>query len=658
MVAFPRLDDRSRTVGIDLGTTNTCVAHVRNHVAKMVPTDRGNLVLPSVVTLAANGQLLVGGVAKDQMVTNPANTVYGAKRLIGRKFNSRLVQAMKDRFSYEVVEGPNGDAAVRLGGKVYALPEISALVLAQVKRMAEQFLGGPVNDAIISVPAYYNDNQRNAVKEAGRLAGLTVKRIVNEPTAAALAYAHNRSLSQKVLVYDLGGGTFDVSVLQLHGNVFEVLATGGDTFLGGVDFDNRVADHVLDRFQKETRLDLRESPIALQRIRGAAEACKIDLTPGPARRAVDLPFITEHRGKPVDLRIPVSREELNALTEDLVKRTFDICDQVLGHKGIAPREIGEIILVGGQSRMPLVQQLIRDHFGRPARKGVHPDECVAQGAALLGDSLGRTGSLTLLDVLSMPIGIATAGGRFRRILDRNTTIPASRSFRLPAPREAKGDIVIEIFQGDSDLVVDNEYLGTLRIDGLLAGHKIDFKLSEECLPVGDRRPAGRRTRGGAAGDARHARGDSHGAGERSAAARGNRCAGASHGNGVLRLTAAKVQKLGSSDREEPDPRRPPTLIRVPHASRGGGEVRSERKSRTRPSDSTRRRSRRRRLGRRRGRHHQSGPPSSIPPSSVPPSSGFRHHRLRHHRFHRRQGSQLSGGSAAVRWTRVWQATVR
>jgi molecular chaperone DnaK len=337
------VDDPSRTIGIDLGTTNTCVAHVRNHVAKMVPSDRGNLVLPSVVALAANGELLVGGVAKDQMLTNPANTVYGAKRLIGRKFNSRLVQAMKDRFAYEVVEGANGDAAVRLGDKVYALPEISALVLAQVKRMAEQFLGGAVDDAIISVPAYYNDNQRNAVKEAGRLAGLNVKRIVNEPTAAALAYAHNRSLSQKVLVYDLGGGTFDVSVLQLHGNVFEVLATGGDTFLGGVDFDNRVVDHVLDRFQKETRIDLRESPIALQRIRGAAEACKIDLTLIP-HAVVELPFITEHRGKPVDLRIPISREQLNALTVDLVRRTFDICDQVLGHKGIAPREIGEIIL--------------------------------------------------------------------------------------------------------------------------------------------------------------------------------------------------------------------------------------------------------------------------------------------------------------------------
>jgi molecular chaperone DnaK len=474
------VEDRSRILGIDLGTTNTCVAHVRNHVAKMVPSDRGNLVLPSVVALSASGELLVGGVAKDQMLTNPANTIYGAKRLIGRKFNSRTVQAMKDRFAYEIVEGPNGEAAVQLGGKVYTLPEISALVLAQVKRMSEQFLGGPVEDAIVSVPAYYNDNQRNAVKEAGRLAGLTVKRIVNEPTAAALAYAHNRSLSQKILVYDLGGGTFDVSVLQLHGNVFEVLATGGDTFLGGVDFDNRIVDYVLDRFRKESKVDLRQNAIAVQRIRNAAEACKIDLTLIP-NAVVELPFIEEHRGKPLDLRIPVSREQLNALCVDLVQRTFDICDQVLGHKGIAPREISEIILVGGQSRMPLVQQLIRDHFGRPARKGVHPDECVAQGAALLGDSIGRTGSLTLLDVLSMPIGIATAGGRFRRILDRNTTIPTARSFRLPAPREPRGDIVIEIFQGDSDLVVDNEYLGTLRIDGALSGHKIDFKLSEECL---------------------------------------------------------------------------------------------------------------------------------------------------------------------------------
>ena len=474
------MGDRSRILGIDLGTTNTCVAHVRNRVAKMVPTDRGTLILPSVVALSARGELLVGGVAKDQMLTNPHNTIYGAKRLIGRPFSSRVVQELRGHLHYDVVEGPNGEAAVRLGEKIYTLPQISSFVLAHVKTISEQFLGGEISEAIISVPAYYNDNQRNAVKEAGRLAGLEVKRIVNEPTAAALAYGFNRSLDQKILVYDLGGGTFDVSVLNLQGNVFEVLATGGDTFLGGVDFDNRIVDYVLDKFQKEQRIDLRTSPIAMQRIKTASEAAKIDLTVIP-NVVIELPYIEEHKGRPLDLRIPLSREQLNALTADLVARTFTLCDEVLGNKGISPREIAEVILVGGQSRMPLVQTKIREHFGRPARKGVHPDECVAQGAALLADSLGNLDSLTLVDVLSMPIGIATSGGRFRKILDRNSSIPCGRSFRLPTPREPGSEIVMDIFQGESDQVVDNEYLGTLRIAGALAGRKIDFKLDEECL---------------------------------------------------------------------------------------------------------------------------------------------------------------------------------
>jgi molecular chaperone DnaK len=258
------------------------------------------------------------------------------------------------------------------------------------------------------------------------------------------------------------------------------VATGGDTFLGGTDFDNRIVDYVLDQFQRDLRVDLRSSPIAMQRIKTAAEAAKIDLTLIP-NVVIELPYIEEHKGRPLDLRIPLSREQLNGLTSDLVDRTFEICDQVLGNKGISPREIAEVILVGGQSRMPLVQEKIREHFGRPARKGVHPDECVAQGAALLGDSLGTSDSLTLVDVLSMPIGFATVGGRFRKILDRNSSIPCVRSFRMPAPSAGMGEIVMDIFQGESDQVVDNEYLGTLKFDPALAGRKIDFKLSEECL---------------------------------------------------------------------------------------------------------------------------------------------------------------------------------
>ncbi len=467
-------------LGIDLGTTNTCVAHVRNRIPKVVPTDRGSLILPSVVALSDKGEFLVGAVAKDQMVTNPKNTIYGAKRLIGRKWNSKVVQELRNYYSYDIVEGPNGEAAVSLGGEVYTLPQISGLVLGHLKTIAETFLERRITDAIISVPAYYNDNQRQAVKEAGRLAGFDVKRIVNEPTAAALAYGFNRGLDQKVLVYDLGGGTFDVSVLQLSGNVFEVLATGGDTFLGGVDFDNRIIDFVLEDFWRQHKIDLAGSPIAMQRVKNGAEAAKIDLSLIP-NVVIELPFIEEKRGKPLDIRVPLSRPQLNDLTLDLVDRTFEICDRVLEGKGIRPEDIDEIILVGGQSRMPLVQEKIREHFGKPPRKGVHPDECVALGAALLGDSLDSIDSVTLVDVLSMPIGIAIQANRFRKVLDKNTSIPSTKSFRLPPPREPGEPIVIDIYQGDSDLIVDNEYLGSLRLPAAATGRRIDFKLDEECL---------------------------------------------------------------------------------------------------------------------------------------------------------------------------------
>src|SRR5512134_483576 len=467
-------------IGIDLGTTNACVAHVRSRIPKVVPTDRGNLILPTVVALSERGDVLVGGVAKDQLVTNPKNTIYGAKRLIGRKWNSKVVQELRNYYSYDIVEGPGGEAAVLLGGKVHTLPEISALVLAHIKKIAEAFLQKKIDEAIISVPAYYSDAQRQAVREAGRLAGFDVKRIVNEPTAAALAYGFSRGLDQKVLVYDLGGGTFDVSVLQLSGNVFEVLATGGDTFLGGVDFDNRIIDFVLEDFWRHHKIDLAGSPIAMQRVKNGAEAAKIDLSLIP-NVTIDLPFIEEKKGRPLDIRVPLSRQQLDDLTMDLVDRTFELCDQVLAEKSIRPDQIDEIILVGGQSRMPLVQQKIQEHFGKPPRKGVHPDECVALGAALLADSLGSLDSVTLVDVLSMPIGIATPTNLFRRILDKNQTIPSQKSFRLPPPKEPGQPSEIDIYQGESDLIVDNEFLGSIRLPAAATGRRIDFKLDEECL---------------------------------------------------------------------------------------------------------------------------------------------------------------------------------
>jgi len=465
-------------LGIDLGTTNTCVAYVRNKIARVVPSDKGALILPSVVAMSEKGELLVGNVAKDQMVVNPRNSIYGAKRLIGRKYNSKVVQDIKHYFTYEIVEGPEGEAAVTLAGKVYSMPQISAFVLQHCKRVAETTLAQEIKEAVISVPAYYNDNQRQAVKEAGRLAGFEVKRIVNEPTAAALAYGLNRGFDHRVLVYDLGGGTFDVSVLQLHGNVMEVLATGGDTFLGGVDFDNRIIDFVIEEFREQTKIDLTDSPIAMQRIKNASESAKIDLSL-LSNVVIELPYIAERRGKPVDLRIPLSRERLNSLVMDLVDRTFELVDRVLGEKNIPPSDIAEILLVGGQTRMPLVQGKTHQHFGKPPRKGVHPDESVALGAALLGESMSEIDSVTLVDALSMPIGFATPGGRFRKVIEKNTQIPAQRSFRLPP---SKGGVMeLDIFQGDSERIIDNEYLGTLRFPPETAGQKVNFVLDEECL---------------------------------------------------------------------------------------------------------------------------------------------------------------------------------
>src|SRR2546425_774152 len=379
--------DKPILLGIDLGTTNTCVAYVRNKVARVVPSDKGSLILPSVVAMSDKGDLLVGNVAKDQMVVNPRNTIYGAKRLIGRQYNSKVVQDIKHYFSYEIVEGPNGEAAVVLAGKVYSLPQISAFVLQHCKRVAEATLGQEITEAIISVPAYYNDNQRNAVKEAGLLAGFNVKRIVNEPTAAALAYGLNRGFDHKVLVYDLGGGTFDVSVLQLHGN---------------------------------------------------------------------------------------------ALVMDLVDKSFQIVERVLGEKNLNRGDIQEVLLVGGQTRMPLVQGKAHQFFGKPPRKGVHPDESVALGAALLAESMQEIDSVTLVDALSMPIGFAMPGGRFRKVIEKNIQIPSKSSFRLPPARDGRG-LELDIFQGDSDRIIDNEYLGTAHPPAEVAGQRVNFILDEECL---------------------------------------------------------------------------------------------------------------------------------------------------------------------------------
>jgi len=447
-------------IGIDLGTTNTCAAFVHSKVPRVIPSDQGRLILPSVVAMSERGEVLVGAVAKDQMIVNPTRSIYGHKRLIGRSFRSPTVQGLRERFTYELVEGEGGQAAVLLNDQVTELREISAIILRHVKTVARQALGLEIDAAVITVPAYFNERQREVVKEAGRLAGLEVKRIVNEPTAAALAYGFNRGFEQLILVYDLGGGTFDVSLLRLHGNVFEVIATGGDTFLGGADFDERIVDHVLESFKHQEKIDLRDDRVVLQRIKGAAEAAKMDLSL-MSNVVMDLPFVTSRKGKPVDLRVPLSRERLNQLTRDLVERTFVLCDQVMEEAGVDPRTIDEVLLVGGQTRMPLVQGRIHQHFGRPPRKGVHPDEVVAMGAALLGDSLDEIDSVTLIDVLSMPIGIATPGGHFKPVLPKNSSLPLQKRFGLPPPREGQAQVELDLFQGESAKVEENAYLGTI-----------------------------------------------------------------------------------------------------------------------------------------------------------------------------------------------------
>ncbi len=454
---------------------------MRGRTPRLIPLDHGKTTLPSVISLSPQGKWLLGATARDQIVLNPRNTIYGAKRLIGRQSNSLAVEELRRYYPYEIVEGERGEAAVLLEGEVHSLTDLSARILAHVKSLAEASLNASVTDAIISVPAYYNDNQRHAVKEAGRRAGFNVRRIVNEPTAAALAFGFNRDFDKKILVYDLGGGTFDVSVMQLSNNVFEVIATGGDSFLGGVDLDNRIIDFILEELRRLHQLDLSDDPAIMQRVKAAAETAKCDLSFIPTV-VIDLPYLTTQGGRQLDVRLQLSREELNARTGDLIERTFDICRRVLEEKNLTVEDIDDVLLVGGQSRMPLIHQKIEAIFGKPPRKGVHPDECVSVGATLLGEALGSNGAVTLIDVLSMPIGIALSNGSFRKILDRNSTVPTSMSFRLPAPKSADTRFLsLDIFQGDQPMVVNNEYLGTLRVPAVHAGRKIEFRLDTEAL---------------------------------------------------------------------------------------------------------------------------------------------------------------------------------
>ena len=486
--ARPEAARKGPIIGIDLGTTNSCAAVVKDGKAFIIPSREGYNTIPSVVAVSDKGKLLVGHPARGQMLINPKNTVYGAKRLVGRQFKSPVVNDLIGRFAYEIASGPRGEAAVKLGGQIYSLQKISSLILNEVKDIAQQWLGCEVGRAVITVPAYYNDNQRQAVRAAGALAGFEVERIINEPTAAAIAFAHGRKLEARVLVYDLGGGTFDTSVLELHGNVYQVISTGGDTFLGGVDFDRALVDELLARFKQKHGVDFQGERVAWQRIADAAERAKISLSERLTTQ-VNVPFVTLLGDKPADIDTTVTRSELEKLTEGLIDRTLRVCDDVLTNCGLKISDIGELLLVGGQSRMPLVREKIRAFFGREASRAVHPDEAVALGAALLADSIqsGDIGGMVLVDVLPMSIGVGLPGGRFKKVVERNTSLPHKKTYSIWTSEDHQKTLEIPIFQGEGGRAQENEYLGTLVVPDLPPGTKgnvvfdIVFSISAESI---------------------------------------------------------------------------------------------------------------------------------------------------------------------------------
>ena len=478
---------RSRAIiGIDLGTTNSCAAVVKDGRPYVIPSREGYNTVPSIVALNARQKIVVGHLARAQLLTNPKNTVYGAKRLVGRPYESELVQEIRTKFAYDIVPDANGLAAVRLGPETLSLEQVSALVLREVKEVAQNHLGGEVNRAVITVPAYYNERQRAAVRLAGALAGLHVERILNEPTAAALAYAFGRHLNQRVLVYDLGGGTFDASVLELSDNVYEVVSTGGDTFLGGVDFDARVVERLLAAWQERTGAPFSGDRVALSRLVDAAERAKCALSER-AEFSVQLPFLALQDGQPVSLEAVLTRDDIVSLVEPLVDRTIDVCRDVLLAKKLRTVDIDEVLLVGGQSRMPLVREKIAAFFGRQPSHAVHPDEAVAVGAALLAHSLGSAEGVVLIDVLPMSIGIGLPGGSMKTIIERNTPLPVRKQYGLATTEDGQTKFDLVVLQGEGPSAEDCEYLGTLTLAGLPPGPRgmvkiaLTFELGAECL---------------------------------------------------------------------------------------------------------------------------------------------------------------------------------